>query len=120
MAEVVADMDQVSTRTTVITRQSADVNPRLRTAVFQEAKPASGSPRVGTVVTDDQKYIVYQLTGVTPGRPESIPLADRDEGKLQLALQSGSYDLAALISALEKQADIVRSEDALSRETLFE
>jgi peptidyl-prolyl cis-trans isomerase D len=120
MAEAVAGLDQVTTRSTVITRQSTDVSPRVRTAVFANKKPAGGRQPVGTVVTDDRKYVVYQLTAVTPGRPESIPLAERDEGKLQLSLQSGSYDLAALISNLEKQADIVRSEDALARETLFE
>lgn len=120
MAEAVADAEPITTRTAVVTRQSVDVDGRVRSAIFQEKKPAAGQPRVGTVVTDDQKYVVYSLTGVTPGRPEAIPLAERDQGKLQLSLQSGAYDLAAFVSDLEAQAEIVKSEDVLARDTLFE
>ena len=118
--EAAADMMNVSVSQRTITRQSTDVSPRLRSAVFQQKKPAAGQQRVGTVVTDDQRYVVYNLTGVAPGRPESIPLEERDQGKLQLAMQSGSQDYASMVLDLEADADIVKSEDVLAQDTLFE
>ena len=118
--EAVAGMDSVTTRELVVDRQATDVDQQLATAVFNEKKPIQGQPRVGTVVTGDSKYVVYNLTSVAPGRPEAIPLADRDQGKLQLALQSGSQDLNSLVSDLEVSAEIVKSEDVLAQQTLFE
>ena len=92
----------------------------LLASVFQEKKPSAGGNRVGTVVTADQRYVVYSLMGVAPGRPESIPLEERDLGKLQLGMQSGSQDFASLIVDLEANADIVKSEDVLQQTSLFE
>ena len=120
MEEATADIDDIAVSTAAVTRQSADLAPQLRNAVFQEKKPVPGQSRIGTVVTDDQKYVVYQLTEVEPGRPESIPVAERDEAKLQLGQQSGNRDFAALVSDLEAKADIARAEDVLSQQTLFE
>ncbi|MEM9208328.1 MAG: peptidyl-prolyl cis-trans isomerase, partial [Pseudomonadota bacterium] len=120
VADAVADLESVVTRTLVFDRQATDVDQQLATAIFNEKKPVPGQPRVGTVVTADSKYVVYSLTGVAPGRPESIPLADRDQGKLQLALQSGAQDLNSLVSDLEASAEIVKSEDVLAQQTLFE
>jgi len=117
--EAIEGMDNVTARELTLTRQSTDVAQRLRNAVFQQKKPAEGGVRTGTVVTQDQKYIVFSLTAVTPGRPESIPLAERDAGKEQLGMQSGSQDLAALVADLEASADIVKSQDVLAQETLF-
>ena len=57
---------------------------------------------------------------MAPGRPESIPLEERDQGKLQLAMQSGSQDYASMVLDLEADADIVKSEDVLAQDTLFE
>ena len=55
-----------------------------------------------------------------PGRPESIPLAERDEGKLMLAQQSGIGDLQAFILALYENADIVINEDLLAATDTFQ
>ena len=118
--DAIAEMEAVTTRSLVIDRQATDVDQQLATAVFNQKKPIGGQPAVGTVVTADSKYVVYSLTSVAPGRPESIPLADRDQGKLQLALQSGAQDLNSLVSDLQATADIVKSEDVLAQQTLFE
>ncbi len=118
--EAAAAIEGLTTRTAVIERQDTDVDPRIRAAVFQEKKPAPGRPRVGTVVTEDSKYAVYSITDYAPGRPESIPLAERDAGKQQLGLMSGSRDLQSLIAELERRADIVKSEDVLAQETPFD
>ena len=118
--EAIEGMEAVTTRTLVIDRQATDVDQNLATEVFNQKKPIAGRPSIGTVVTADAKYVVYSLINVAPGRPESIPLADRDQGKLQLALQSGAQDLNALVGDLQSTADIVKSEDVLAQQTLFE
>ncbi len=120
MDAAVADLDNVTTRTVTMTRQTSDVDPQVLSAVFQQKKPQEGQARTGTAVTADRRYVVFNLIAVQPGRPESIPLAERDAGKEQLSLQAGSRDYAALIAQLVEQADIVKSEDALARDTLFE
>ena len=63
---------------------------------------------------------VYSLDAVIPGRPESIPLADRDAGRLELAQQAGSSDYLAFVQALYEKADIVISQDALAEQELFQ
>lgn len=118
--EAAAAVDGATTRTLTVTRQSADVDPRIQQAVFQQKKPAPGAPRIGTVVTSDQKYAVYSVTGYAPGRPESIPLAERDAGKIRLSEVSGERDFASMLEDLERRATIVKSEDVLAAETNFE
>lgn len=120
MDESAAGVEDVTTRTVAISRQAADGDPRIRAAVFQEKKPAPGEPRIGTVVTQGGNYAVYSVTSFAPGRPESIPLAERDNMKLQLGFESGSQDFASLIMQLERQAEIVKSEDVLAADSLFE
>lgn len=120
MEDAVAGTEGVTTRTASLTRQSTDVDPQVRSAAFQQKRPAEGQPRVGTAMTADRRYVVFRLESVQPGRPESIPLAERDAGKEQLGFQSGTRDYAALVAQLVEQADVVKSEDALTRETLFE
>lgn len=115
-----AQVDGAQTRTVAITRQSADGDGRIRAAVFQEKKPAPGRPRVGTVLMENGNYAVYSVTAYSPGRPESIPLAERDEMKVQLAADSGSKDYVALILNLEKEAEIIKSEDVLAADSMFE
>ena len=62
---------------------------------------------------------VFSLEAVLPGRPESIPLAERDAGKLELAQQVGTSEFIAFVEALYNRADIVISEDALAAQDLF-
>lgn len=119
-SEAAAEVEGMSTRTVAISRQDSESDSRIRASVFQEKKPLSGQPRVGTVITEDGNYAVYSVTAHAPGRPESIPLAERDQMKLQLGFQSGSQDIASMIVELERRADIVKSEDVLSAESMFE
>ena len=55
-----------------------------------------------------------------PGRPESIPLADRDAGKLQLVQEAGMADYLAFVQALYERADVVISQDALAAQDLLQ
>jgi peptidyl-prolyl cis-trans isomerase D len=104
---------------TVIDRLNENLDPRVLEAIYRAKKPLAGSPRVGTAVTEDGDFAVFSIDAVAPGRPESVPLADRDSRKKALAGQSGGADYAAFILQLEREADIVRSESALAEENVL-
>ena len=55
-----------------------------------------------------------------PGRPESIPLAQRDAGKAQLAQDSGVGDYLAFLQALYNDAEVIINEDALQEQDLLQ
>jgi len=63
---------------------------------------------------------VYSLEAVLPGRPESIPLAQRDAGKMQLAQDSGIADYVAFLQTLYDDADVIVNEDALAEQDLLQ
>lgn len=99
---------------TMYARQSEDADPRVLDAIFRAAKPGEDSPTIGNAVTSDGNHAVFSVSTVAPGRPETIPLQERDAGKLQLAQESGAADYTAFVLELERNAEIVRAEDALS------
>ena len=74
----------------------------------------------GRVQTLDGAYAVYTLDAVLPGRPESIPLVERDEGKLVVAQQSGIGDFQAFVMSLRDNADIIIDDDVLAANDLFQ
>ena len=88
--------------------------------VFAAGKPTTDSPVAGRVRMLDGAYAVYSLDAVLPGRPESIPLVERDEGKLVVAQQSGINDFQAFVLSLRDNADIVRNDDLLAANDLFQ
>lgn len=98
---------------TVVSRTDENMDARLLAAIFRSKKPQGTSPRIGGAVTQDGNYAVFSLMASSPGRPESIPLADRDTRKQELAAQSGSADLAAFLGELNQRADIVKSDDVM-------
>ena len=99
---------------TVVNRAQEDLDPRVLSAAFAVKKPAGGSPRVGSAVTQTGDHAVFVVSAAAPGRPESIPLAERDARKLDLARDSGAADFNAFIRELEASADIVKSESAFA------
>ncbi|MEO1204109.1 MAG: hypothetical protein AAFX10_15505, partial [Pseudomonadota bacterium] len=82
-------------------------------------KPSAGDPVTGRVRLANGSYAVYSVDAVLPGRPETIPLAQRDQGKLQLAQQSGFGDLQAFVKSLYDNADIVVNDDIVAGSDLF-
>lgn len=99
----------------VVGRQDENVDARVLEALFRAAKPTGeGSPTVGNAVSQDGNYAVYSVAAVLPGRPESIPLKERDAGKQRLTSESGAADYTALVLELERRADIVLADDALA------
>lgn len=105
---------------TLLDRQQQDVDQAVLEQVFQAKKPSVDSPVRQRVMNSNGGYTVFSLEAVLAGRPESIPLADRDAGKLQLAQQGGVSDYLAFIQALYDNADIVISEDALAAQDLLQ
>jgi len=101
-------------------RGSRDIDPALLFDVYAAAKPSAEKPVFGSVRRQDGAYAVYRLDAVLPGRPESIPLAERDRGKLMLAQQSGIGDFQAFVAALRDDADVVINEDVLAASDLFQ
>lgn len=99
----------------VISRSDESMDARLLAAMFKAKKPADGQVRIGQAVTQTGDAAVFVLQAIIPGRPESIPLADRDARKQELANQSGNADFAAFLNELQMRAKIVRSE-ALAQE----
>jgi peptidyl-prolyl cis-trans isomerase D len=103
-----------ATPVTVLGRQDDNTDPRVLEAVFRAPKPAGGSVTIGNTVSENGNYAVFSIAAVIPGRPESIPLEERDAGKLRLTSESGAGDYTALVLELERRADIVIADDALA------
>ncbi|HEX7061343.1 MAG TPA: SurA N-terminal domain-containing protein [Woeseiaceae bacterium] len=98
----------------LLRRQDDKVDARVLEAIFRAPKPAAeGKPSIGTAVTGSGDQAVFSVAAVQPGRPEAIPLEQRDARKLELAAEAGRADYAALLLDLERNAEIVRSEEAL-------
>ena len=104
---------------TLVSRQNTELDQNVLGRIFSAKKPTQDNPTTGSVVTATGSVTVYSIDAVLPGRPESIPLADRDAGKLELAQQYGSSDYISFVEALYDRADIVISEDALAAQDLF-
>ena len=101
------------TSSALFTRESENPDQAILVAVFNASKPSVHRPTTGTVITSTGDYAVYSISEVIPGRPESIPLAERDAGKTSLTQQSGNADYSAFVSQLEADADIAISDSAL-------
>lgn len=104
----------------VMSRNAEDVDQLIAVAVFTALKPTEGKPTTGSTRNSDGGFTVFSLDAVIPGRPEAIPLAERDAGKLQLADQSGISDFVAFVQALRANADVVINEDVLAAQDLFQ
>jgi hypothetical protein len=104
----------------VVGRVDETMDRDLLNAIFTAKKPSAGNSRLGSVVTSVGDYVVFTVNAVMPGRPESIPLAERDARKENLQSQAGAADLNAFVSELQRRADIERNEDAFAeQEFLF-
>ena len=105
---------------TAISRNAEGFDQSVAVAVFTALKPTADKPSRGSTRNDSGGYTVYSLDAVMPGRPESIPLGERDAGKTQLADQSGVGDFVAFVQALRANADIAINRDVLAAQDLFQ
>ncbi len=117
--EAATEVAAMVTPSTLVSRQSEDPDQAILVAVFNARKPTLDKPTTGTAISRTGTYAVYSVSAVIPGRPESIPLAERDAAKIALAQQSGIEDYNAFVSQLEQDAAVVISDDALARQDLF-
>lgn len=104
----------------LIARRDEDIDQAVLFQVFSSRKPSQDDPVTGLVSNVGGGYTVFSLDAVMPGRPESIPLAQRDSGKLQLAQQAGGADYETFVQALYDNADIVINKDVLAATSLFQ
>ncbi len=104
----------------MLTRTNQNVDQALKFEVFAAGKPTQEQAVTGRVQLQNGDYAVFKLDAVLPGRPESIPLAERDQGKLMLAQQSGIGDFQAFLELLRDNADIVINDDVLAADDLFQ
>jgi len=119
IVEASASVGAIVSAPAVVTRTDQEVDQRLLAAVFRSKKPVDGQPKIGGTFTQTEDYAVFSLTGVTAGRPESIPLADLDARKTELTAQSGTADFTAFLGELQQRAQIVKSDDILQSEETF-
>jgi peptidyl-prolyl cis-trans isomerase D len=104
----------------LLARQDAETDRLVVFEVFAAPKPSEDSPVTGRVRGLDGTYTVYSLEAVLPGRPESIPLAQRDAGKAQLAQDSGIGDYLAFVQSLYNDAEVLINQDALEEQDLLQ
>ena len=87
--------------------------------MFTAVKPTQDEPTIGSTRNGVGGYTVFSLDAVIPGRPESLPLEQRDAGKLQLTDQSGIGDFVAFVRALRDNAEVIINEDVLAAADLL-
>jgi peptidyl-prolyl cis-trans isomerase D len=98
----------------VLNRRSTDIDPSILNAIYLAKKPTDGNVRLGSTVSASGDYVVYMIQAVVPGRPETIPLAERDQRKEELQNASGARDFNAFVKELERTLDVERNPDALA------
>ena len=104
----------------LVARQAAEMDQSVIAQVFQSRKPGQGAPVRGLVANDGGGYTVFILEAVLPGRPESIPLPERDAGKERLAQLAGGAAYAAFVQSLYENADIVINDDIVAASDSFQ
>jgi peptidyl-prolyl cis-trans isomerase D len=119
-ATAAAEIGAAASAPSIITRNAEGTDQALAVAVFTALKPAEGSPTLGSTRNALGGYTVFSLDAVLAGRPESIPLADRDAGRDQLVDQYGIGDFVAFVQSLRGNAEVIISQDALAAQDLFQ
>jgi len=103
----------------LVARNAQNVDQSVAFAVFTAGKPEQGKPLVGRTQNTAGGHTVYSVEAVLAGRPESIPVAERDAGKLQLAQESGMADYIAFVTNLRESAEVIVNEDVVAAQDLL-
>jgi len=114
------DVEAEVTPAIIVGRQNDTLDRAVLNEIFRARKPLPGNARIESTVTTAGDYAVFMVTAVIPGRPESIPLADRDVRKNELQAAAGASDFSAYVTELGLRTNIERSEDALQQQDLFQ
>ena len=103
----------------LMSRGDQAVDQFVSVAVFTAVKPTQDAPTTGTTRNGQGGYTVYSVEAVLPGRPEALPIEQRDAGKAQLTDQAGVGEYIAFVQALRENADIIINEDAVAATDLL-
>jgi len=117
--EAVSAVGATLTSPVLVTRQSESPDQTILVEVFNAKKPTPDKVTIGTAISTTGAYTVYNVIEVIPGRPELIPLTERDTAKLALIQQSGVEDYNAFVLQLERDAAVIISDNALVEPELF-
>lgn len=118
-AEAAAAVDATPAEPVLMSRSAEDADQLISVAVFAAVKPMQDAPTTGSTRNGDGGYTVYSVDAVIPGRPEALPVEQRDAGKLQLTDQSGLGDFVAFVQALREDAEVIINEDMLAAQDLL-
>jgi len=118
-AEAAAAIGATAGEPVLMSRNAPDADQFINVAVFTAAKPSQDKPTTGSTRNGVGGYTVYSVESVIPGRPEALPVEQRDQGKLQLTDQAGIGDFVAFVQVLRENAEIIINEDALAAPDLL-
>jgi peptidyl-prolyl cis-trans isomerase D len=115
-----SEVEAAVTPAVIVGRRDEKIDAAVLDAVFRARKPSPGNARIDNAITTSGDYAVFMLTAVIPGRPESIPLAERDARKDELESRAGNDDYTAYVTELAHRASIERSDEALQQQDFFQ
>ena len=103
----------------LMSRSDENVDQFIQVAVFTAVKPSQEKPTLGSTRNGIGGYTVYSIEAVLPGRPESVPVEERDAGKAQLTDRAGLGDFIAFVQALREDAEVILNDDAVTGQDLL-
>jgi peptidyl-prolyl cis-trans isomerase D len=118
-ADAAAAVGAEAAEPVVMSRSGDGVDQFVMVSVFTAVKPTQEKPTTGSTRNGVGGYTVFSLDAVIPGRPENLPLEQRDAGKLQLTDQAGIGDFVAFIKELRENADVIINRDVLAQSDLL-
>jgi len=118
-AEAAAAIGATAEEPVLMSRNMQDADQFISVAVFTAPKPSEDLPTAGSTRNGVGGYTVYSIESVIPGRPEVVPVEQRDQGKLQLTDQIGVGEYVAFMQELRENAEIIINEDALAAPDLL-
>jgi len=118
-AEAAEAIGAVAVEPILMSRQAEEADASVSVAVFTAVKPTQDAPTTGSTRNDAGGYTVYSIEAVIAGRPEALPVEQRDAGKLQLTDQSGVGDFIAFVQALREDAEVIINDDVLAAQDLL-
>ena len=118
-SEAAAAIGATAEEPVLMSRSMQDTDQFISVAVYTAVKPSEDKPTVGSTRNSVGGYTVYSIEAVIPGRPEVVPVEQRDQGKLQLTDQIGVGEYVAFVQSLRENAEIIINEDALAAPDLL-
>jgi len=116
---VAVELEATYTPLVSVGRLNSDIDKAILDSVFRAKKPGIGQARLGSTITTIGDYAVFKIDAVIPGRPETIPLAERDSRKQELQSQAGQADFGAFVAELLRRGDVEISDDAFAEQELL-